>query len=52
LRIVIIKDNPEKSRVWLRIRQRKPMMMIDDDTGAKFFEIDELLLNDAREKFC
>jgi len=36
LRIVMVEGNPEKSRVWLQINQRKPRKMIGVDArGVK-----------------
>lgn len=48
---VIVEGNLEKTKVWSRVIQRNPKMMIDDDArGVKMFVTKELLLNHVQEK--
>jgi hypothetical protein len=43
--------NPEKPRVWLRVSQRKPRMMIDDDAGGvKMFVTKRIVVEPCMRK--
>jgi len=48
---VKVEANPEKPRVWLRLSQRNPMKMIDDDARrVRMLVNKDLLLNHVQEE--